>query len=251
MRKILIKLLGLDVPFTQIKIELSELHRRLDFIQEQFKKNNMTHNIIKTENYLLVVDDSEIKYDDHFIDEYKMLYMLKTESTEKYKSVKKVISHLPLNNSPVLEGVPLLPPLEDDDKEVWEQGLGAEIEKLLPYMKHLDDGQYNSGQLVGFEIGATWGYNKTKEKYKYTEFDIIKAFEYGWNQRHYGKIDENELLKIQKIFIQSLQQPKMPVAFECLTFDTGNDELDGTHILGIRTTTNSQGQTEWVGKYIY
>ena len=51
MRKILIKLLGLDVPFTQIKIELSELHRRLDFIQEQFKKNNMKRNIIKTENY--------------------------------------------------------------------------------------------------------------------------------------------------------------------------------------------------------
>jgi hypothetical protein len=37
MKKILIKLLGLDVPFTQIKIELSELHRRLDFIQEQDK----------------------------------------------------------------------------------------------------------------------------------------------------------------------------------------------------------------------
>ena len=227
MRKILIKLLGLDVPFTQIKIELSELHRRLDFIQEQFKKNNMTHNIIKTENYLLVVDDSEIKYDDHFIDEYKMLYMLKTESTEKYKSVKKVISHLPLNNAPTLEGVPLLPSLEDD-------------ESICPYPEEKQN-------------AVDWhnGYNKAKEKYKYTEFDIIKAFEYGWNQRHYGKIDENELLKIQKIFIQSLQQPKMPVAFECLTFDTGNDELDGTHILGIRTTTNSQGQTEWVGKYIY
>ena len=70
------------------------------------KRNNMKHNIIKTENYLLVVDDSEIKYDDHFIDEYKMLYMLKNESTEKHKSVKKVISHLPLNNSPVLERVP-------------------------------------------------------------------------------------------------------------------------------------------------
>ena len=78
------------------------------------KRNNMKHNIIKTENYLLVVDDSEIKYDDHFIDEYKMLYMLKNESTEKHKSVKKVISHLPLNNSPVLERVPLLPPLEDE-----------------------------------------------------------------------------------------------------------------------------------------
>jgi hypothetical protein len=198
----------------------------------------MTHNIIKTENYLLVVDDSEIKYDDHFIDEYKMLYMLKTESTEKYKSVKKVISHLPLNEAPILEGVPLLPPLEDDDKEVWEQGLGAELQKL-PYTKHLDDGQYNAGQLVGFEIGATWGYNKAKEKYKYTEEDLRKAI----------RMCKGEFT-IEEI-IQSLQQPKMPVAFECLTFDTGNDELDGTHILGIRTTTNPQGQTVLVGKYIY
>lgn len=37
MKNILIKLLGLDIPFTQIKIELSELHRKLDFIQEQLK----------------------------------------------------------------------------------------------------------------------------------------------------------------------------------------------------------------------
>jgi len=134
--------------------------------------------------------------------------------------------------------VPLLPPLEDDDKEVWEQGLGAELQKL-PYTKHLDDGQYNAGQLVGFEIGATWGYNKAKEKYKYTEEDLRKAI----------RMCKGEFT-IEEI-IQSLQQPKMPVAFECLTFDTGNDELDGTHILGIRTTTNPQGQTVLVGKYIY
>lgn len=68
----------------------------------------MKHELIQTENYLLIVDDSEIKYNDHFIDEYKMLYMLKNGSVERYKSVKKVIAHLPINGAPVLEGIDLL-----------------------------------------------------------------------------------------------------------------------------------------------
>jgi hypothetical protein len=54
------------------------------------------------------------------------------------------------------------------------------------------------------------GFNKAMELNKdklFTEFDIIKAFEYGWNQRHFDKTDENELREIQKRFIQSLQQP--------------------------------------------
>jgi hypothetical protein len=217
----------------------------------------MKHNIIKTENYLLVVDDSEIKYDDHFIDEYKMLYMLKNESTEKYKSVKKVISHLPLNEAPILEGVPLLPPLENEVEEVREQGLGAELEKLLPYMKHLDDGQYNSGQLVGLEIGATWGYNKAKEKYKYTEEDIRVAIDMARN----GKRKVIDTKGVEYLFslqedeiIQSLQQPKMPVAFECEIFEAKDlKSVDGDWLkLGKpKTTTNPQYQTEWVGKYIY
>jgi hypothetical protein len=210
----------------------------------------MKHNIIKTENYLLVVDDSEIKYDDHFIDEYKMLYMLKTESTEKYKSVKKVISHLPLNNSPILEGVPLLPPLENEVEEVWEQGLGAELEKL-PYTKHLDDGQYNDGQLVGFEFGATWGYNKAKEKYKYTEEDLRKCWKacLDFNKPAGGDSGIN-----LEDFIQSLQQPKMPVAFECEIFeakDLKSVDEDWLKLGKPKTTTNPQGQTVWVGKYIY
>jgi hypothetical protein len=47
-----------------------------------------------------------------------------------------------------------------------------------------------------------------KETYKYTEFDIISAFEYGWNQRHYGIMDEGELHGIQKRFIQSINELK-------------------------------------------
>ena len=68
----------------------------------------MKHNIIKTENYLLVVDDSEIKVGDWF-------YLNDANIIAEYISVKpvneakKITAHLPLNNSPVLEGVPLLP----------------------------------------------------------------------------------------------------------------------------------------------
>ena len=47
-----------------------------------------------------------------------------------------------------------------------------------------------------------------REAYKYTEFDIIRAFEYGWNQRHYGIMDEDELYRIQKTFIQSINEVK-------------------------------------------
>jgi hypothetical protein len=185
----------------------------------------MTHNIIKTENYLLVVDDLEIKEGDYTFQEASNLI-------SKYNNAysKKIIAHLPLNNSPVLEGVPLLPPLEDDE-EVWEQGLGPELEKLLPYMKHLDDGQYNAGQLVGFEIGATWGYNKTKEKYKYTEEDLRKAIELSdKNQQLNDPLHPNEI-------IQSLQQPKMPVAFECEDEYVHDDTVPYPKTLGTHPKT--------------
>ena len=36
MKQTAVEFLGLDFPFTQIKIELSELHRRLDFMEEQY-----------------------------------------------------------------------------------------------------------------------------------------------------------------------------------------------------------------------
>lgn len=37
----------------------------------------------------------------------------------------------------------------------FEELLQKELDKL-PYTKHLDDGQYNDGQLAGFELGARW-----------------------------------------------------------------------------------------------
>jgi hypothetical protein len=212
----------------------------------------MKHNIIKTENYLLIVDDSEIKEGDWIYESDSNSVNIVGKGYHNFtQSDAKITAHLPLNNSPVLEGVPLLPPLEDDDEEVWEQGLGAELEKLLPYMKHLDDGQYNSGQLVGFEIGATWGYNKTKEKYKYTEKDMINAILFGMQKGlNVGKVDETDGDWVNN-YVKSPQQPKMPVAFECEeSVDSDSMYVDYV-IYKPKTTTNPQGQTKWVGKYIY
>ena len=166
----------------------------------------MTHNIIKTENYLLVVDDSEIKEGDWIYESDSNSVNIAGKGYHNFtQSDAKIIAHLPLNNSPVLEGVPLLPPLEDDE-----------------------------------------AINKAKEKYKYTEEDIMKAVVFGYRQNgRNGHIDHEE----ERDFIQSLQQPKMPVAFECEEIYCGYMEDEA--LMKPKTTTNPQGQTVLAGKYIY
>ena len=36
-----------------------------------------------------------------------------------------------------------------------DEEIGKEMDKL-PFIKHVDDGLYNDGQLIGFELGANW-----------------------------------------------------------------------------------------------
>ena len=36
-----------------------------------------------------------------------------------------------------------------------DEEIGKEMDKL-PFSKHVDDGLYNDGQLMGFELGAIW-----------------------------------------------------------------------------------------------
>ena len=85
----------------------------------------MTHNLIKTENYLLVVDDKDkdfYAYDYGLYKNYKLglvtgcnddVLEFEGECIDE-SNLSKVIAHLPLNGSPILEGVPLLPPIDDD-----------------------------------------------------------------------------------------------------------------------------------------
>lgn len=74
----------------------------------------MKHKLIKTYSYLLVVSDEEIK------EEFCLRYVDGTPFIMKFdKGIEhkqyKIIAHLPLNESPILQGVDLLPPLEQED----------------------------------------------------------------------------------------------------------------------------------------
>jgi len=193
----------------------------------------MQHKLINTENYLLVVDDSEIKAGDLVIENQELNQIFQVQDINKVNglcrskvdtyvidSCKKITAHLPLNNSPILEGVDLLPPLED------------EVEKLAEEWN--DKGEFTSP--YSFKAG----YNKFKEKYKYTEEDILDAWELGASEGlPLTREKKNNLIK-------HLQQPKMPVGFKCEI----NNPMFALS-LQPQITTNSQGLTQWVGEYIY
>ena len=106
----------------------------------------MTHNIIKTENYLLVVDDSEIKEGDWIYKSNSNTLNIAGKGYHNFtQSDAKIIAHLPLNNSPVLEGVPLLPPLED------EQSL---LQPKMPVAFECESTQYTVGEMSKLPLGT-------------------------------------------------------------------------------------------------
>ncbi len=191
----------------------------------------MIHPIIKTDNYLLVVDDSNY-YDEYYLNKIDMQIYKRDGGgdipTEGGVWHKKITFHLPLNNAPTLEGVPLLPPLEDD------------VRKLALEMGE----DYFSKEL--FADYFVIGYNKAKEKYKYTEEDLRKALSESFKASQEGyNITCDEI-------IQSIQQPKYPVAVDCdVEGYKVNGMIDEATVYKPKTITNSQGLTQVVGRYIY
>jgi hypothetical protein len=178
----------------------------------------MKHKIISTENYLLIVDDSQITEGDWHIKINKNKvgnYPLDSVNPNKGR-YKKIIAHLPLNGASILDGVDLLSPLEDEAEVMAE-----EYSKNYYYDNAQDDVYH----------GFFQGYNKAKEQFRYTEEDLRNAI-------HFGKFGEYNGQETTIGFIQYLQQPKMPVGF--------NLEAKDTYIKnGILV------KTQWVGKYIY
>ena len=208
----------------------------------------MKHKIIQTENYLLVVDDLEIKEGDWL---YSMSNQLVVQSNKGSADIinskvtvdvlyLKIISHLPLNNSPILDSVDLLPPLEDD------------VEKLA--VNNANDFYENyRTEWEAKKNGFIDGYNKAKEKYNKNLIDWIDNISNSIFAFQSTEI-ELKMLEQFKNKVQSLQQTKIPIEFECDIKKTEGRLMvipPCKHCIKPKTITNSQGINQWVGKYIF
>jgi hypothetical protein len=197
----------------------------------------MQHKIITTENYILVVDDSEIKEGDYYLFTWggeQDIQRFKDQESDRenhkylYRTAcKKIIAHLP-KNSPILEGVDLLPPLEDEVEKLADEIVGDSI--------YYEEDRVNLSD--GMDLFML-GYNKAKEKYKYTEEDLRKAINLAYVSGGGGDTYQ-ECEEFVSEQLESLQQPKIPVGFEhenTIRPDTGD--------------LRKEVPAQWVGEYIY
>lgn len=210
----------------------------------------MKYDILETENYLLVINDSEINEGDFgFNTISKTIDKFTTSLSQIKQYYKKIIAHLPLNNSVTLGDVDLLPPIE---------------ETIMDYM------------------AMKWVFNANSNKWSNNNDeagDNLMSFKEGYlssEQRHHkifnqlmdhlmGKMESISQEMIDKDsfmlgryrtfkyvfdYIHSLYKQEYPKHFDSLVEDyrnfTGNEE----HMF-IHKTKNSNGQHVWVGDYVY
>ena len=197
----------------------------------------MKKEIVYTDKYALILSDeipTKVYYDTY-------IHQLKhTGGAEYGKSsiAKTVVGHLPLtDDAPILEGVPLLPSFswgqQDDVDELAEKEYPIFDGDLLG----IANNQQHS------RIDFIKGYNKAKEKYKYTEQELAAAILWGIEHKSTKSFEE---------FLQSLQQPSRPTHFECEMVRTPS-QIFYTYDVPYHSPkriTNSQGHIELVGKYI-
>ncbi len=204
----------------------------------------MKNEIIYTDDYALIVSDEHIKDVRPHKGKYHLEDGLTINKFPDYLTdlgaCKLIIAHRPLTDAPILEGVPLLPEFGQED-DVVELAL-----RTYPF------GNSERNALIT-------GYNKAKETYKYTEEDLRKAIDMATTRRH----EDTVLFFRSDEIIQSLQQPKRPKYFECEMEPKYKHigAVKGIYGSGFRkqnlmyglpkTITNSQGQKELVGSYIY
>ena len=187
----------------------------------------MVHKLINKDNYLLVLTSPvELKIGDRYL-ELGSVVMLTDPSIDRTEC--RIIAHLPLNGSSILEGIDLLPPLEDEAVNIAEQ--------------------YRGKDAIRSRHSFITGYNKAREKYRYTEKDMKKA----WEEASLEILEKGEY--DPSSFEKFIKSPFYPTEFECeeVTIWARNtdrnvptsDDFDYVP----KTTTNAQGQRVWVGKY--
>jgi hypothetical protein len=238
----------------------------------------MKHEIIYTEYYALIVSDEEmvegdyalLKGKDYFEIQKALLSCLKNafrnaecwnaENRVHNTGHRKIIAHKPLTDAPIFEGVPLLPEFSEEDS-IKDYSLDAAKEFALNHFNGLEPKYRKGGYItiksildvlkIGVECGHKFGLKQAKETYKYTEEDILDAWELGASEGLPLTREKKDKL------IKSLQQPKRPKYFEtvCDCQECGANKTNLSLDMGcenkIATITNSQGQTELVGKYTF
>jgi hypothetical protein len=204
----------------------------------------MRYPVIKTDSYSLIVNDDKIRMGDYYVDDYFLLRKCVVDDSEYWsnrKDYKKLIAHRPLNNAPHIDGLDVLPPSWRDN--------GEDIYKLA------EDYTNKRNYLAEEAQGFIDGHSKAREKYKFTEEDMMEAMEIysDWVQ----DVDSDTFYKTYKLklrqVIQSRQQPKYPIAFESVDIDVHQDT--GLHLKKVGTEpnkiTNAEGRIEWVGEWVY
>jgi hypothetical protein len=200
----------------------------------------MKKEIVYTDKYALILSDERIEdvrpHKGKFhLEQGLIINKFPTYLTD-LTECKLIIAHLPLSDAPILKGVPLLPSFSWGQQDDVDTDMFYHKQVMNPYPT-------DSQSFTSYEKGFIAGYNKAKEKYRYTEEDVIKIVE---KSRETGLTAEYLML--------SLQQPPRPTHFECEMVQLSSNEsfgLDyGSSNLKPKTITNSQGQVELVGKYI-
>ena len=214
--------------------------------------------IIKTENYLFVADDTDIKEGDIYVrfDNGILFATLKNSNPEIVKNhCKKIIAHLPLNYTlikgakmPTFTKIPLLPLLDFEDNVDMIANERYPI-SMQPKGRTLAGGVYDVDVNYMERLAYKHGYNKAKEKLD----EVLKWIDEEILLNPYYK-DSSRLkegVSIVKAKIQSLSQPKTPTHFE---FEMKQKSLNGSIPVNQewefepKTTTNAQGQQVACGK---
>lgn len=201
----------------------------------------MTHKLIKTDNYLLVVDDSDMVGNGYRLDIERMSIGIIDDdyfyNTRKH-IFKKVIAHLPINDSRILEGVDLLPPIDDGIESLAKEWYDTEV--------------FSSSHIADINSFKE-GYNKAREKFRFTKQDISNAVVRIYDVFMDDTL-EAKMLRLKGVswhiqnILESLHQ--YPTEFECEMIPcnpikyTTEDHLD----VEPKTITTAQG-VQWVGKY--
>ena len=212
----------------------------------------MRYPVIKTDDYLLVVDDSDTKKGDWC---YAILSKQTFENINpnlKSEDKKKIISHFPLNGAPYIDGVAVLPPNWRDS------GYKDDVEQLAEeHAEHQFKGISDRTSMFECKNDFKSGYQESREKYKFTEEDMLQAAKYGYEFRDTTSFPEHNFedscINNTKQWLKSRQQPKYPIAFESVDIDVHQDT--GLHLKKVGTEpnkiTNAEDRIEWVGEWVY